>query len=313
MGAYGPEKSQEKIDILLSRIKDAETEFEVTLRNYNRVTNPRLKDMAKERLNLLLVSIIKYAVEGIPKEYIGPYPDWIRNNQEKINGLLQIEGVSNSTKQEIEELNASVMNKVPGAAAPAAAAPRSHAAPEPDAFRARQQAQERAQREAEEARAQAERDSSAERQRTYESVVNDPEAILKKYKDILGIMRFAKFGAKGKEGRKDIENIVKLFTVLRDDKATDWHENAKAAYCYVKSIFDKYDVKYYGIGYEIKHQNPVAEACFNYCDILAKAVTSDYNNVHLLFSKTESENYVRICEEKLNHYDSDKKDRPKNR
>lgn len=321
MSTEGPETSEEKIKILLDRIQDAEREFGITLRNYNRVTNMRLKRIAEERLNMLLLGIMKYAVEGMPKDYIRPYPLWIRNNQDKINGWLQSVGISASTAKEVKELNNSVMN--PNAAPPR---PQAHAAPEPDAFRAQQQAreraqrdaQERAQREAQEERERQEHEASPEvvanRKREFESVINDPEAILKNYKSILGIKRMqAKLSTKGKDSRSDIDNIVKLFTILKNDHETDWNENAKAAYCYVKEIYRKYDVGMYGKGYEKKYQDPVADACFNYMQTLAKAVTSDYGNVDNIFRGNVAHDYVRRCEEKLQNFDNESRSTPKRR
>ncbi len=318
MSTQGPEKSEDKINILLGRIKDAETEFGISLKNYNRLTNPRLKAMAEDRMNMLLTSIIRYAVEGIPKEYIGSYPDWINNNQEKIQGWLQTEGISQSTITEVNEL----INSKP------APSPRTHAAPPPrpdtrpraDSFRTHQQAREQAARGAAENRdrERAEQDERpevvAERKLAFDTVMKDPEQILKDYKSILGASRVtAKFSAKGKSSREDIENIVKLFKKLQNEHETDWQESAKAAYCYVKSIFDKYDVKFYGMGYEIKHQNPVADACYNYMTQLGRSVTKDYINIDLLFQGGKARDYVRSCEEKIQAFDRENRNAPKKR
>lgn len=318
MSAQGPETSEEKIQTLLGRIEDAQREFVISSNNYNKLTNPRLKNVVEERMNLLLISIMKYAVEGMPKEYIRPYPDWIRNNQQIIQELLNTPGISASTAREVNELNAQIMN--PGAAPQ----PQAHRAPDPDPFRPQQQAYERARREAQEERArreaQEEREKQeheespeviAERKRAYDSVINDPEAILKVYKSILGISRLqAKLSAKGKESRNEIENIVKLFSLFRNSPEGEWHENAKAAYCYVKAIYDKYDVRFYGKGYEKKQQDPVAEACFGLLEPLARAVSSDYNNIHNQFTGGAAKDYVRRCDDKLRNADNEKRNRP---
>ncbi len=342
MGAKGPENKYEtdpkNIEKLLTTIKDAEVEFNIALKHYEKLTNQRLKDMAQEKLNLLLISIMKYAVEGMPKDYIKPYPEWVRQNQEKIQGWLQNNALLGSTVTEINELNSRVMN--PGAAPEP---PRPRAAPEPDAYRARQQAREQAQREqaqreqaqreqaqreqaqreqaqreqaereqAEREHVQREREQNPELKAAFESVINDPEQVLKDYKKTLGLggRLSGKMKAEGKDARADIEKIVKVFQILKADQDPNWFEKAKAAYCYLEKVYRKYDVGYYGSGYQIKHQHPAASVCQNYKNDLNKIFGVNLYDAPQDVLR-ELDRYVGLMEDKIQRHDQEKTNRPK--
>lgn len=103
MSNQGPnvETDPKKIAGLIGRIETAIREYEQALKQFTEKDNVRIKEIMKDRMNRFIESALKYAMQGDPSTYCGPYPKWIVDNQSQLQTWLDNPNTEDSVKQQI--------------------------------------------------------------------------------------------------------------------------------------------------------------------------------------------------------------------